>query len=138
MATGSLIKPAFAKTFEDQLEVHQKIKFSDGYTVLDKALIEHNITVLSNIFLNITFNDLGNFLGISATKAEQIISKMISEKRVHGVLDQLNQIVEFEEVGIKQLTFNSQISKVCLSADALVRDILRKYPDLEKYNTISM
>jgi len=67
--------------------------------VLDKALIEHNITVLSKIYTNITFNELGNFLGISATQGEKIISKMINEKRVHGVLDQLNQLVEFEESG---------------------------------------
>ncbi len=67
MATGSLIKREFAKAFEDALEVHQKVKFSDGYTVLDKALIEHNITVLSKIYTNITFSELGNFLGISAS-----------------------------------------------------------------------
>ena len=66
MATGSLIKREFAKNFEEGLEVHQKVKFSDGDTVLDKALIEHNITVLSKIYTNITFGELGNFLGISA------------------------------------------------------------------------
>lgn len=90
MATGSLIKRDFAKKFEEGLEVHQKVKFSDGDTVLDKALIEHNITVLSKIYTNITFSELGNFLGISANQAEKIISKMINEKRVHAVLDQLS------------------------------------------------
>jgi len=54
---------------------------------LDKALIEHNITVLSRIYTNITFSELGNFLGISASQGEKIISKMINEKRVHAVLD---------------------------------------------------
>lgn len=137
MATGSLIKREFAKAFEDALEVHQKVKFSDGYTVLDKALIEHNITVLSRIYTNITFNELGNFLGISASQGEKIISKMISEKRVHAVLDQLHELVEFEEVGAQQLIFNSQIQQVCYNADSLVNDILRKYPDLQKYNTFS-
>jgi len=62
-------------------------------------LIEHNITVLSKIYTNISFSELGNFLGISATQGEKIISKMINEKRVHAVLDQLNQVVEFEESG---------------------------------------
>ena len=95
MATGGLIKREFAKAFEDALEVHQKVKFSDGYTVLDKALIEHNITVLSRIYTNITFSELGIFLGISATQGEKIISKMISERRVHAVLDQLHELVEF-------------------------------------------
>ena len=55
---------------------------------------------------------------------------MISEKRVHAVLDQLHELVEFEEVGAQQLIFNSQIQQVCYNADSLVNDILRKYPDL--------
>jgi hypothetical protein len=37
--------------------------------------------------MNITFEEMGNFLGISSTQAETIIAKMISEQRVHGVLD---------------------------------------------------
>lgn len=67
--------------------MHQQIRFTDGYTALDKALIEHNMQVLSKIYLNITFTELGNFLGISAAQAETIIAKMIGEQRVHGVLD---------------------------------------------------
>ena len=55
---------------------------------------------------------------------------MISEKRVHAVLDQLNQVVEFEESGAQQLTFNSQIQQVCQNTDSLVNEILRKYPEL--------
>lgn len=52
--------------------------------------------MLSKIYMNITFEELGNFLGISASAAETIIAKMIGEKRVSGVLDQINQLVEFE------------------------------------------
>lgn len=68
----------------------------DGYTSLEKALIEHNMQVLSKIYMNITFEELGNFLGISPSAAETIIAKMIGEQRVSGVLDQINQLVEFE------------------------------------------
>lgn len=52
--------------------------------------------VLSKIYMNITFEELGNFLGISSAAAETIIAKMIGEQRVSGVLDQINQIVEFD------------------------------------------
>lgn len=96
-ATGSVIKPAQTKKFEAQLQVHQKIRFSDGYTSLDKALIEHNMRVLSKIYLNITFEELGNFLAISSDQAETIIAKMIGEQRVTGTLDQINQLVEFDD-----------------------------------------
>jgi COP9 signalosome complex subunit 4 len=89
-ATGSVIKPSQTKKFEAKLQVHQQIRFSDGYTSLDKALIEHNMRVLSKIYLNITFEELGNFLGISSDQAETIIAKMIGEQRVTGKLDQIN------------------------------------------------
>lgn len=46
--------------------------------------------VLSKIYLNITFEELGNFLGITSEQAEAIIAKMIGEQRVSGRLDQIN------------------------------------------------
>jgi PCI domain len=49
------------------LDEHQKVRFTDGYTALEKALLEHNIQVLSKIYMNITFEEMGNFLGISST-----------------------------------------------------------------------
>lgn len=63
--------------------------------------------VLSKIYMNITFEELGNFLGISPAAAETIIAKMIGEQRVSGVLDQVNQIVEFDSSSQQQATLNS-------------------------------
>ena len=51
---------------------------SDGYSVLQRALLEHNIVVLSKIYLNISFTQMGAFLDISAEDAESIIGDMIS------------------------------------------------------------
>jgi COP9 signalosome complex subunit 4 len=66
MALGKVLKRESTKNFEAKLEEHQKVRFPDGYTSLEKALIEHNIKVLSKIYLNITFSELGMFLGITA------------------------------------------------------------------------
>jgi COP9 signalosome complex subunit 4 len=66
MALGKVLKKESTKNFEAKLEEHQKVRFPDGYTSLEKSLIEHNIKVLSKIYLNITFGELGMFLGISA------------------------------------------------------------------------
>lgn len=71
----------------------------DGYTVLERSLIEHNIVVISRIYMNITFRELGNFLGIRPEQAEEIVAKMVAEKRIEAVLDQANELVEFEEEG---------------------------------------
>lgn len=97
-ATGSVVKPVQTKAFFEELAVHQKVEFGDGYTALDRALIEHNMQVLSKIYMNITFVELGNFLGIKPEQAEEIIARMIGEKRVQGSLDQINQLVEFDSI----------------------------------------
>ena len=59
----------------------------DGYTVLEKALIEHNIVVISRIYMNIHFDELGNFLGINQEQAEDFVAKMVEQGRIHAVLD---------------------------------------------------
>ena len=63
--------------------------------MLFKATLEHNIHVLSKIYLNISFTAIGRLLGISAEQAESIISNMVAEGRIRGVLDQLDEIVDF-------------------------------------------
>ena len=54
--------------------MHQKTVSQEGYSVLDKALIEHNIEVISKIYKNISFEELGRFLEINPAEAEQIIA----------------------------------------------------------------
>ena len=93
---GRVIKRPDVKAFEDSLQVHQKTKSADGYTVLDKALIEHNIEVISKLYKNISFHELGLFLEIEPEKAESIIAQMISEGRIVASLDQLNRLIDFE------------------------------------------
>lgn len=68
---GHIIKERDIAAFEaEHCEEHQKALGADGYTVLQKALLEHNILILSKIYLNITFESLGKFLDIQPSKAE--------------------------------------------------------------------
>ena len=88
--------------------------------------------------MNITFAELGNFLGIPPVKAEQIVAKLVADNRLKAVLDQQNELVEFEDEtnsGQAQGTFNAQIGAVCEDIDLLMRDIAKKHPDLQsKYD----
>ena len=63
--------------------------------MLDKALIEHNIEVISRIYKNISFEELGRFLEINPNQAETIISNMVVENRIQATLDQMNRNIEF-------------------------------------------
>ena len=77
MFEGEVIRPAHVQAFTQNLEDFQNITMSDGYSVLDKALIEHNIVVISRIYMNIRFSELGNFLGIQPDQAEDFVAKMV-------------------------------------------------------------
>ena len=59
---------------------------------------------------------------------------MVAEKRIVAVLDQKNELVEFEEEGKQQQTYNDQIKVACENVDSLMQDILKTYPQLAKYN----
>jgi COP9 signalosome complex subunit 4 len=74
MFMGRVIKKPDVKSFDDSLQVHQKTVSQEGYSVLGKALIEHNIEVISKIYKNISFDELGRFLEIDPTQAESIIA----------------------------------------------------------------
>lgn len=132
---GEIIRQAHVKDFRNSLEEHQNVQGTDGYTVLDRALIEHNIVIISRIYMNITFKELGNFLGITPAQAEETVAKMVGEKRIEAVLDQANELVEFEEEGKQQQTYNAQIKAACDNVDELKEDILKAHPQLQKFDT---
>ena len=61
-----------------------------GWTILERAVTEHNMIAASKLYTNIKFNELGALLQIPPGKAETIASKMISEGRMTGYIDQVS------------------------------------------------
>ena len=137
---GKITKRPDVRAFEESLQPHQKTVSPEGFSVLGKALIEHNIEVISKIYQNISFDELGRFLEIPPQQAEQIIAQMVSENRIRAVLDQRARIVEFlqqatSDSSIALHTYNSQIQNVCSNISQLLAEVLKKHPDLQKYDT---
>ena len=87
MFKGERIEYENVKEFQETLEEYQNV-MKQGYSVLERAVIEHNILCTSKLYMNISFSELGNFLGISPEKAEEFVAKMVSEGRISAVLDQ--------------------------------------------------
>ncbi|KAJ3095923.1 COP9 signalosome complex subunit 4 [Physocladia obscura] len=84
--------------FRQTLKPHQLALLSNGSTVLDRAVIEHNVLAASRIYANITFAELSALLGVkNAAAAELVVSKMIGEGRVEGQIDQIEGLVYFFE-----------------------------------------
>lgn len=69
-------------SFAQQLRPHQCAITTDGSTVLDRAVIEHNLAAASKLYNNIYFTELGSLLGCTPEKAEGTASKMVMEDRL--------------------------------------------------------
>ncbi len=68
--------------FAQGLRPHQKAVTADGSTVLERAVVEHNLAAASRLYLNIYFAELGALLGVPAERAEAVASRMIAENRL--------------------------------------------------------
>ena len=97
--------------------------------------------MISKIYQNISFEELGRFLEIPAAQAELIIASMVSENRIKAILDQKARIVEFlssignDSKSLNMHTYNSQIHNVCTNLNQLLQEVLKKHPELQKYDT---
>jgi COP9 signalosome complex subunit 4 len=153
-----IIKKKECQDFEaEHLNDHQKARGQDGYSVLERSILEHNILVSSKIYLNISFEQIGRFLDIQPDKAENIISEMVSEGRISAQLDQLTHSIEFnapiESKGVQvaggqadvqnQMVsadernlsdYNKQVHAVCSNIDSLISDILKVDPSLSRFD----
>lgn len=90
-----LLSPSEVGAFAANLKEHQLAKTSDGSTVLDKAVLEHNLLAVSRIYANITCDNLGKLLGVDSDRAEAYASGMIESSRLSGSIDQIAGVIHF-------------------------------------------
>ncbi|KAF9611479.1 hypothetical protein IFM89_032449 [Coptis chinensis] len=99
--------------FAEELKAHQKALLPDKFTVLDRAMIEHNLLSASKLYTNISFEELGTLLGIAPEKAEKIASRMIYEDRMRGSIDQVEAFIHFEDDTEELQQWDEQIVGLC-------------------------
>lgn len=127
---GRLLQRSQIEKFRPTLLPHQLTSHSDGDTVLDRAVMEHNLQAVSRLYINIHFSELGVLLGISAAKAETIAARMIYEKRMIASIDQVEGILEFSANAPDQKIerWDAHIASLCGAVDDCVEAVIEKYP----------
>jgi len=128
MYLDRLIKRAELVEFESLLQTHQKATMADGSTILNHAVVEHNILAASKLYNNITFAGLGALLEIPQEKAERVASKMITENRLLGYIDQIDSIVHFETREVLD-SWDKQIQHLCFQVNNVIDKIGVAEPD---------
>ncbi|GAP84943.1 putative PCI domain-containing protein [Rosellinia necatrix] len=96
MFLDRLLAPAEVARFARGLAPHQLATTSDGSTVLDKAVVEHNLLGASRLYSNIGFDALALLLGLEPHRAEETTARMIEQGRLVGRVDQIEELIWFE------------------------------------------
>ncbi|XP_001607868.2 COP9 signalosome complex subunit 4 [Nasonia vitripennis] len=130
MYLDRIIRRSELEEFEALLQPHQKACTADGLgsTILDRAVIEHNLLSASKLYNNITFEELGSLLEIPPGKAEKIASQMITEGRMNGYIDQIDSIVHFE-TRESLPTWDKQIQSLCYQVNQIIEKIAQTEPE---------
>ncbi|KAK7531044.1 hypothetical protein IWX49DRAFT_562973 [Phyllosticta citricarpa] len=119
-----LLTPEEVAAFAAKLAPHQLAKTADGSTVLDKAVLEHNLLAASRLYSNIGMAQLGELLNVDAERAESYAAQMIEQGRLAGYIDQITAYIHFkggEASGKKNATTGN--------LDRAVGGELRKWDD---------
>mmetsp|Transcript_24911 Transcript_24911/g.63229 ORF Transcript_24911/g.63229 Transcript_24911/m.63229 type:complete len:406 (-) Transcript_24911:124-1341(-) len=123
-----LLRKEEVAAFAASLAPHQVATLNDGSTVLERAVIEHNMLAASKLYTNISFEQLGALLGIEATKAERMASAMLVEQRLQGSIDQVEQLIHFTSDSRSDAlhAFDTQIEHICRSVESIAGAITKK------------
>lgn len=127
MYLDRIIRKSEMCSFSEMLAAHQKATTSDGSSILDRAVVEHNLLSASKLYNNITFDELGALLEIEPRKAEKIASQMITETRMSGSIDQIASIVHFETREVLP-TFDEQIQSICFQVNNIIEKVSQAAP----------
>ena len=145
MYNDCFVSPKDASDMEAMLEDHQRAIMSDGNTIFQRAVREHNINASQRVYSSVSFASLARRLNMDPENVEKLASIMISEKRLAASIDQVDGVLIFEkrfesEMGsgsntssssssysvntVGKSTKEGDVSKL-LSYDAKVRDVCK-------------
>merc|ERR1712032_1451081 len=122
-----LIRGTEVQKFEESLLPHQKATMPDGQTVLEKAVLQHNVLAASRVYKNMRLPDLGLLLEVTADRAEKIAAKMIAEQRLDGYIDQKSGIIHFDLGDENLQQWDRHIRNVCNQVNSVLLKVKEQY-----------
>merc|ERR1712151_1127849 len=115
-----LIRGTEVQKFETSLQPHQKAKMADGQTVLERAVLQHNVLAASRVYKNMRLPDFGLLLEVTPERAEKIAASMIAEQRLCGYIDQKTGIIHFQTGDEDLQQWDRHIRNVCNQVNAVL------------------
>uniref|UniRef100_A0A672LBP5 COP9 signalosome complex subunit 4 n=1 Tax=Sinocyclocheilus grahami TaxID=75366 RepID=A0A672LBP5_SINGR len=91
-----------------------------GSSILDRAVIEHNLLSASKLYNNITFEELGALLEIPPAKVQQCLTDFVRKR--------LFDIVKYFQTREPLPTWDKQIQSLCFQVNNLLEKISQAAP----------
>jgi COP9 signalosome complex subunit 4 len=132
MFLDRLLNPEEVAAFSQKLAPHQLAQTADGTTVLDKAVVEHNLVAASKLYENITTDALGAILGLEGSgdmtggeKAEAYAARMVEQGRLKGSIDQIAGVIYFDSNAVGGASTGRHIRQWDGGVQGLLEDVER-------------
>jgi len=123
MYKNQLLRQDEVDVFECSLEDHQRAITSDGFTIVRRAVIEHNMVAISALYNSIYFEELAKLLGVNTEKAQKIASEMIVGSKLKGEIDQVDAILNFISSDEGLLAWDQSILSLCVQLNRVTKFI---------------
>lgn len=130
--TGRLLHKHQIDRFLPTLQPHQLTPHPDGDTMLDRAVLEHNLLAISRMYSDIGLSQLAQLLNVSPEKAEKTARIMINEKRMIATIDQVDRLLQFHVQSSSHNIdhWDALIASLCSQVDDCVDAIIERFPQL--------
>mmetsp|Transcript_27638 Transcript_27638/g.82942 ORF Transcript_27638/g.82942 Transcript_27638/m.82942 type:complete len:393 (-) Transcript_27638:36-1214(-) len=124
--TGQLVSHADVAAFTATLMPHQKALLSDGLTIPESAMIQHNLVAVSHIYVNASIAEVAKLLDVEPRRAEAVASRMIAAGRLGARLDQVDGLLHFTDDAGPLVRFDDAIARVCLAVNACFDEVTKE------------
>lgn len=127
-----LLRKAEADTIKSLGTPSQNASINNsGRSLLDVAIIRHNIHAVAAVYYNITIDELAAALGISEDDTEGEVHSMILSGLLAASIDQGNGLIAFQADAAAPLReWDETINTVCVDVAAVADAIERECPTL--------
>lgn len=126
-----ILRPKDTADIKQFLRPHHEAITADGSTVLQRAIIQHNLVSASKLYYNITFQELGALLGVSPERAEKVAATMIAQEQLKGTIDQLQSMIVFENDMEVTKQWDFQINAACNAVESISNGIITEHTRFE-------
>jgi COP9 signalosome complex subunit 4 len=113
MYRHQILQESELKQLEESLDPHQKAIMGDGLSILERGVVEHNMVAVSKTYRSIYITTLTKILNVDERRAEKLAASMIREGFLHGSMDQVNGLLEFDAEELPEVTWDRSLMNFC-------------------------